>query len=115
MSLLDDLLADAKAEAARLKAARTAAPRAAPSEESFFTPYRLVAMFYRSACAHCGTVSLEFEGLFEERRHSRTHALHSVRQPFIPLESGLPRVRRYLPRDTAYCPACVNLDSYREE
>ena len=116
MDLLDTLLADAKVEAARLKAAKAKGqPAPAPSPESFYTPHRLVAMFYRSACVHCDTVTLEFEGLFEERRHVRTGDLHLVRQPFIPLESSLPRAKKYLPRDVPYCPACIDPESYQEE
>lgn len=116
MDLLDQLMADAAAEALRLKAAKAKgfAP-AAPPQETLYHPSRQVAMFYRSACAHCGTVTLEFEGLFEERRHIRTGDLHSVRQPFIPLNDGLPRVRKYLPRDVPYCGECVDLPSYKEE
>ena len=115
MDFLDQLLADAAAEVARAKAkAKPKATCAVPAPE-LFQPSRLVAMFYRSACARCGTVSLEFEGLFEERRHIRTRDTHSVRQPFIPLETGLPRVRKYLPRDVPYCAACTDLDSYKEE
>jgi len=114
MDFLDQLLADAAAEVARRVKAKPKAAHAVPAPE-LFQPSRLVAMFYRSACAHCGTVSLEFEGLFEERRHIRTGDTHSVRQPFIPLEAGLPRVRKHLPRDVPYCAACTDLASYEEE
>jgi hypothetical protein len=117
MNLLDQLLADAAAEVAarrgKPKAAKAAADLAA-EREAQFVPHALVAMFHQTTCHHCGSIALEFEGIFEERRHIRTGDLHDVRQPFVPLDSELPRFRKYLPRDVPYCEACVDIDSYKE-
>lgn len=114
---LDQMLAEAAAEVKARKAKPKGSPVHAVTEnrENLYLPFRLVALFHRTSCAHCGNVTLDFEGLFEERKHVRVSDLHMVRQPFVPIESGLPRVKKYLPRDVPYCAACTNLDSYEEE
>lgn len=112
---LDALIAEAAAEVRAAKARPKSLQPIAPDPTASFIPSRQVAMFYRTHCLHCDTITLEFEGLFEERRHARLADTHLVRQPFVPLDDGLPRVRKYLPRDVPYCGECVNLDSYKEE
>ena len=116
MDFLDQMIAEAAAEAAKAKKEKRG-PVAAVTEnrENLYRPFRLVALFHRTVCAHCGTVTLDFEGLFEERKHIRVSDLHMVRQPFVPLDTGLPRVKKYLPRDVPYCVECTNLESYQEE
>jgi len=120
MDPLDSILAEAEAEVAALKARKHKHPLpstlAAEARENLYLPFRLVAMFHKTHCVHCGATVHEFEGIFEERKHVRVSDLHLVRQPFVPLNIGtLPRVKKYLPRDVPYCAACVNLDSYIEE
>lgn len=121
---MSDILAELLAAAASQAAARkerapkrppVLSPDAVAERESQYLPHRLVAMFYETTCVHCGTITLEFEGLFEERKHARVSDLHLVRQPFIPLEAALPRRRKYLPRDVPYCAACAGLDLYTDE
>lgn len=119
MDFLDQMLAEAAAEVK----ARAGKPKRGPvsredeiaARENLYRPHRLVALFYRTTCARCGTVTDSFDGLFEERKHIRVSDLHMVRQPFVPLESGLPRTRKYLPRDVPYCEACAGLDLYSDE
>ncbi len=116
MDFIESLIAEARRQAAAKAAPRTkASPTAEPPVETLFEPYRLVALFHRTQCLHCGTATTDFEGLFEERKHVRLPDLHMVRQPFVPSTSNLPRVRKYLPRDVPYCAACSGLDSYKEE
>ena len=117
MDFLDQMLAEAAAEVRKAKSRPKGSPVRPVTEnrENLYLPFRLVALFHRTTCAHCGTVTREFEGLFEERKHVRVGDLHLVRQPFVPLDSTLPRVKKYLPRDVPYCIECTDLDSYQEE
>lgn len=123
MDLIEQLFAQAQADAAARKRSKAKGSGVAianaelqAARENLYRPHRLVALFYRTTCAHCGTVEDAFDGLFEERKHVRVSDLHLVRQPFVPLNEGnLPRVRKYLPRDVAYCSACAGLGLYGEE
>jgi hypothetical protein len=116
MDFIEELIVDARRQAAAKATSRSkAAPATDPAPETLFQPYRLVALFHRIQCHHCGTAADAFEGLFEERKHVRLPDLHMVRQPFIPGDSSLPRVRKYLPIDVPYCAACSGLDTYKAE
>lgn len=112
----DELLADAQrqVDAQKKKKAPTTQAEVIAAREALFVPVAQVALFYEQTCVRCGSVERLFEGLFEERKHSKQPDTHDTRLAALPEPNGLPRYRKYLPRDVAYCAACSDLESYEE-
>jgi hypothetical protein len=117
MDDLDALLADAAEEVERAKKERRKAHVVTGAfVESDFRAAGLVAMFDVIKCQHCSSQDVRFEGLFEERVHrTRPSELHLVRLPTLPIDSNLPRSRKYAYHYSSYCLSCVNPDSYKEQ
>ena len=117
MDDLDALLADAAEEVEKAKKERRKAHVVTGAfVESDFRPVALIAMYDSVKCHHCNESELRFEGLFEERAHrTRPTELHLVRLPTLPIESSLPRKRKYAHHYVAYCAFCIDSTSYKEQ
>lgn len=117
MDLLDQLIAQAKKDKenapARVRGRPPAVDRA--ERENEYLPYRMVALYNQVICTHCGREQHLFEGLFEERKHTRLGDTHWVKQGTLPFTANLPRVKQFRTCSIPYCDACAELSSYEEQ
>ncbi len=114
MDLLDQLFAEAAAEAKHAKKKLNGTAALAEVRESQYFAHRLIALYNASTCTKCESCETTFEGLFEEKKHHRVGDTHWIRLGDLPYNKTLPRVKLYNLSDRPYCELCAEVDSYKE-
>jgi hypothetical protein len=115
--LLDQIIAEAATIAKRVSGKKSHEQKRELErivEESEYLPTRMVALLNRITCACCGSKRLELDGIFEDRKHRRLQQSHWVKQPMLPLDTGLPRHLEYREVAVAFCLDCAGLQTYTE-
>jgi hypothetical protein len=77
-----------------------------PARDNLYIPHRNVYNWFQNVC-ECGHSWLEFDGIYEERRHPRLGHTHWVRLPSMP-QTNLPRATESRPVKVPYCQECID-------